>query len=359
MRILHLTDRLSQRGGADLHLLELLGELAQGHTLHLCVAQDDGTAAAPCPVSRVGGLGSRGAEPCAAALDEVVRGFAPDLIHVHTIQNPSALAWAAERGGVATVQDHRPFCPGRGKLTASGGRCAVAMSDEACGDCFSDVAYYRGVLTLTKARLAALGRMRAITVLSSYMKRELIAVGIAAHRVHVVPPIVSDLGARRESPLPCGYVLVAGRLVAAKGLADAVTAWRRSGLSNPLRFVGTGSRRGEIEAQGFEGTGWCDHAGMGDVLRGAAALLFAPRWQEPLGIVGVEALRLGVPVAAWQSGGVCEWHPGPLGEWGDVDALARRLAASIHEPVPLPTLLGRRPAMQRLEAIYAAATTAA
>ena len=42
-----------------------------------------------------------------------LRSFRPDVVHVHTVVNPEALEWAAARGAVATVQDHRPFCPSR------------------------------------------------------------------------------------------------------------------------------------------------------------------------------------------------------------------------------------------------------
>jgi glycosyltransferase involved in cell wall biosynthesis len=61
-----------------------------------------------------------------------------------------------------------------------------------------------------------------------------------------------------------------------------------------------------------------------------------PRWQEPFGIAGLEALALGVPVVAWRSGGIAEWHPGPLVEWGDVAGLAAALRAAVGAPRAQP-----------------------
>jgi glycosyltransferase involved in cell wall biosynthesis len=77
------------------------------------------------------------------------------------------------------------------------------------------------------------------------------------------------------------------------------------------------------------------------------------RWQEPFGIVGLEALSFGVPVVAWESGGVREWHPGPgLVEWGDVDGLARALAEAVTRPTRASEPFAAMPSMVRLVGLY-------
>ena len=70
---------------------------------------------------------------------------------------------------------------------------------------------------------------------------------------------------------------------------------------------------------------------MSGVYRRARAVVMPSRWQEPFGIVGLEALSLGIPVAAWESGAVAEWHPGGelLVPWGDVEALGRALSNAV------------------------------
>ena len=56
MRILHVTDRLSTRGGAHWHMLGVIGELARrGHHLHLAAGRQDPGLAPPCPVTLVPG----------------------------------------------------------------------------------------------------------------------------------------------------------------------------------------------------------------------------------------------------------------------------------------------------------------
>ena len=352
MRILHIADRLSDRGGADLALLGLLDALSDAHELHLAVGRDDGVAPPPCPVRVVPGLDSR--TRAGARLEPLLTRLRPDLVHVHNVVNPAVLEWAADRDAVMTVQDHRFFCPGRGKWTSDGRVCGDAMDRTVCADCFDDPAYFEGILALTAERLEPLKRMR-LTVLSAYMRRELIRVGVPAEQITVVPPVTYglDLAARADGP-PC--VLFVGRLVEAKGIGDAIDAWRRSGLELPLVVAGTGPLRRQVEAEGVEVLGWLDRRRLSAAYRRAAVVVMPSRWQEPFGLVGLEALTLGTPVAAWDSGGVREWHPGDelLAPWGDVDGLAGALRAGTGHPVDHPGAFGCHLLTRRLESVYAA-----
>jgi len=362
MRILHVADRLTDRGGAYTWMLGVLEALTEDHEVRLVVGEDDGAVTPPCPVEVRPGLESREAAP--VDLDDLVEDFAPDVVHVHNLMNPTVLEWAASRSNaLLSVQDHRFFCPTRGKWTLAGEVCRRPMMREVCASCFEDQAYHRGVHALTERRLLAARRL-PLTVLSRYMREELVAAGASPRRVHVVPPFLHrlDPGAAPSGP-PC--VLFVGRLVEAKGVRDAVAAWRRSGVALPLVLAGTGPLRAELTAQAgrgegpeIEAPGWVDRDRLSGLYRRARALLLPSRWQEPFGIVGLEALSFGVPVVAWESGGVGEWHPGPgLVRWGDVEALARALADAVHRRVTLPPRFERDETIGRLLAIYARLST--
>ena len=353
MRVLHVADRLSDRGGAYLALLGVLDALSSnGQELHLAVGRDDGTVRPPCPLDIVPGLDSR--TRASVDLERLLARLRPDLVHVHNVVNPAVLEWAAGVDAVMTVQDHRFFCPGRGKWTSDGRVCGDAMGREVCAGCFDDRDYFEDTLALTAERLAALQRLR-LTVLSSYMRHELVHVGIPAERVEVVPPVAYglDLQARADGP-PC--VLFVGRLVEAKGIREAIEAWRRSGSDLPFVAAGTGPLRREIEAAGVEVPGWLDRRRLSAAYRRAAVVVMPSRWQEPFGIVGLEALTLGTPVAAWESGGVREWHPGGelLAPWGDVDGLARALRIGPEHRADPPGGFERDILTRRFETLYAA-----
>jgi glycosyltransferase involved in cell wall biosynthesis len=361
MRILHLAERLTDRGGAHTWTAGVLDALATDHEQALVVGNDDGAPRPRCRVDVRPGLDARTGEPFSIA--DLVEGFRPDVVHVHNVMNPGVLEWAVGHGhALLTVQDHRLFCPGRGKWTLSGERCLRPLSREACASCFEETAYHREVQALTERRLAAARRL-PVTVLSRYMREELIAAGVAPLRVCVVPPFVER---PEPAPTPDGppCVLFVGRLVEAKGVRDAVSAWRQSGVGLPLVLAGTGPLRAELERLAAEGEavevlGWVGRERLPAVYARARALVMPPRWQEPFGIAGLEALAHGVPVVAWESGGIGEWHPGPgLVRWGDVPALAGALRSAVDRRVTLPPRFERGEAVGRLVCLYARAARA-
>lgn len=349
MRILHLADRLTERGGAYQHLLAVVErQAADGHAPHLAVGRADAETSAPCPVSLAAGLDARTDAPC--DLSDAMAWARPDVVHVHTVVNPVVLRWAARVPSVVTVQDHRAFCPGRGKWTLAGEQCLTAMSETACAACFDDAAYSRETLALTGRRLDALRPLRVV-VLSRYMRGELTSAGLDGDRVAVVPPFVRPLPPAGSDGPPC--VLFVGRLVDAKGVPDAIAAWRASGLAVPLVAAGAGPLRPQLERAGADVTGWADRTRLASLYARAGALLLPSRWQEPFGIVGLEALACGVPVAAWKSGGVREWHPGPgLADWGDTAALGRALRSVFGTRPDPPDGFAPEPLMARLHAEY-------
>jgi glycosyltransferase involved in cell wall biosynthesis len=358
MRVLHLADRLSNRGGSYTWTLGIVEGLRATHEQLLAVGVDAGEVRHPCRVVLRHGLESRDARD--VDLDSIAREFRPDVVHVHNITNPCVLEWASARGrALVTVQDHRFFCPARGKWTASGEVCGRSLSRGNCASCFDDSGYFDEVLELTERRLAAARRL-AVSVLSRYMREQLVAAGAAPQSIFVIPPFVHDLdnAAAADGP-PC--VLFVGRLAEAKGVRDAIRAWRRSGVELPLVLAGTGPLRAELEAYAREASGpplqvlgWVERGRLAGLYQRARALVMPSRWQEPYGIAGIEALSFGVPVVAWESGGVGEWHPGPgLVRWGDVSGLAGALSRAVERRLLLLPRFERDEALGRLVRVYA------
>ncbi len=321
MRVLHLHDRLSARGGAERHLLSLLRGLQGRAETILAVGFDDrslpvGERQYIGPWRRVkgldrSGLSARGGAVARKRLQGAMAAFGPELIHAHNLMDPELLALAARAAPtVMTVQDHRLFCPGRGKLRPDGSLCDSPMGP-GCLECFEDQDYGRRLLELTQARLAGLRHMRQVLVLSEYMAGELIAAGVDRDKIAVLPPWV-ELPVRGEVPAR-DYHLLAGRLVGRKGVRVALEAIEHLRIPVPLVVVGDGPLATEVAAAARASGGrliyeaWADRARMGRLLAGAVSLWLPSLWAEPWGLVGPEALSRACPVIASPVGGAVEW----------------------------------------------------
>jgi len=326
VRILFLTDRLSVRGGADLHLSQVIGAAAdQGHAITVAFGRPGPGDLLPAGVSgvRVRGLAtSKMSSSGLGGLPALIR--AADLVHAQNVMNPEALAMVSASGrAVITVQDHRVFCPGPGRTLPDGRRCRSPMSADECRQCLADDDYRERLLALTAARRNALRGSRLV-VLSRYMAEELAVAGLPG--ALVLPPWVE---AGDRPTLSGSTFVLAGRLVQHKAPLDAWRAWRASQSPLPLEVAGAGPL--ESDLGGARLLGWLDQEDLGALLHRARALLFPARWQEPFGILGVQALAQGTPVIVADSGGTGEWsHTGciviPAGAVEAMAAAIRRLA---------------------------------
>ncbi|MCB2185911.1 MAG: glycosyltransferase family 4 protein [Deltaproteobacteria bacterium] len=362
MRILHLHDRLSARGGADRHLLALLDALQGRATTLLAVGRDDQSLppaerAALGPWRRVkgldrSGLAPRGGEAARRRLTALAAEFRPELIHVHNLMDPGLLALAPRLApAVMTMQDHRLVCPGRGMLRPDGAACEAPLGP-GCPACLRDPDYAARLTDLTRARLAALAGFRGVITLSRYMAGLLARAGGSPGWVAVLPPFPQGLDpAPDEAPAgPGDYHLLACRLVGAKGVRVALAAARLLAGGLPLVVAGDGGLAGEVaraaERSGgrLRWAGWADRPAMRQLLAGARSVWLPSLWAEPFGIVGLEALSLGRPVVASRVGGVADWlregENGLLVPPGDPAALAGAADRLAGDPA-LAAALGR------------------
>jgi glycosyltransferase involved in cell wall biosynthesis len=145
------------------------------------------------------------------------------------------------------------------------------------------------------------------------------AVSSASARTYPIrgalPPIHHgiDVASHPFSPRGDGYLLFLGRLAPEKGAAEAVEAAMRTGR----RLVVAGKVdakdqayaagvRARIDDDAIRFVGEAGEADKRRLLAGADALLFPIAWDEPFGLVMVEALACGTPVLAFRRGSAPE-----------------------------------------------------
>jgi glycosyltransferase involved in cell wall biosynthesis len=348
MHIVHIHDRLSVRGGADIHLLAVAAQQALRRRVTVVVGRVERGLCPPPGVEllRIRGLGGRARE-ASAARDRLAASMAtlePDLLHLHNVLQPEVMSWVADQDpAVATVQDHRSFCPGRGRVLPDGAPCTLPPSVETCARCLDEPTYTTMITTLTQRRARALTGFSRVVVLSSYMAGELASAGLEPARLRVIPPFPWSPGPPQPPPpdLPPGpFAIAAGRLVWAKGFHLLLEAWARVRPPLPLLLVGEGPARRALEIQALalglgpdevHFTGWLPRPRVEGLLGSAQVALMPSLWAEPFGIAGLEAQAQGVPVIAFDVGGVASWlqpEHGWLVPAGSVDALVQAIGAA-------------------------------
>jgi glycosyltransferase involved in cell wall biosynthesis len=129
-----------------------------------------------------------------------------------------------------------------------------------------------------------------------------------------------------------GGAIWSGRIVPEKGTHLAVEAARLAGVH--LTIAGPVGDRSYFErcldgaGSAVEYAGHLDSAALAELVRDADVALVTPCWEEPFGLVAIEALACGTPVAGFARGALPEIldpATGALGSPDDVVGLAEQI----------------------------------
>jgi len=158
------------------------------------------------------------------------------------------------------------------------------------------------------------------------------------------------------------YVAFLGRMAPCKGADRAIAAARRAGVRLKLageiqpvfREYWETQVLPHIDGRDVEYVGEADFDRKNDLLSRARACLFPIDWDEPFGLVMIEAMACGTPVLALPGGSVPEVVRDGVSGWvcRDVDDMADRIASLDVTPASCRSWVEREFTVDRMTARY-------
>lgn len=371
MKILFVHQHLGALGGAEANIFLTARELgSRSHSVALLHGPPTGRSEEKWRqvFSHTYQLDDESNQEC---IDQVLNDFRPDLIYVHNFGNLEALKHLLEAGlpVVRMVHDHEMYCLRGYKYNVFTREiCRRPASFYCVWPCLATVARNRSSEGLP-IKMASYGKKRKeiqlnrrcdrFVVYSEYTREELVRNGFDGDKVEVHVPIrcwgtdgpVSNLSDRN-------LILYAGQIIRGKGVDILLKALAKVQVPFECIILGDGGHRAKCEKLATQ-------LGLGDrvqfrgfVLREelknfylqSSVFVVSSVWPEPFGMTGPEAMRYGLPVVAFDAGGIREWlidgENGFLVPWMDTDYFAACV-----EKLLIDKDLGRRMGRKGMERV--------
>lgn len=355
-------------GGGDVDMFHILrGAAGMGHEVRLFAARDEATwergsipGELPFPFETLSFSGDDFTGPCVAErFRAAVDAWNPDAVFVGQgfLMKPYLLAALGDRPLVSRYHAHEAACLRDITRFLDGAPCPNAFLDtpETCRDCSlrrwggairngeanAWLREYLGAACWRPEYAAlvrdALARVRVAVVLTASMAA---ALGGLPASVRIVPCFTDldpFLAVSDEPDVKPVTILMPGRAEdPAKGFAVLAEAADRLWARRQDFQVAATLAPGGVAPPWLEPLGWVAHDRMPDLYARAAVCAVPSVWEEPFGLVAVEALAAGRPVVASRTGGlariVADGETGLLVPPGDAGALADALARLLDDP---------------------------
>jgi len=320
LRILIVNCYARVTGGADVHCLELVGELRRrGHDVRFLSTEsrdneDENGWFVPLSVSNSSRGELRPAQRLAvlrtaiwsreavAAIDAIVAAWRPTVAHIHKAYPQLSVGPIVRLSqyGIPVVQTVHDYEFVSASSTDTSG--AAFDTDE------TTIAY-----RALNSMLFQIKRRAHVPRVASWVS---VSRAMAVHyaRAGIETTVLPNFVLPRRMAIP-GYgsrngLLYVGRLVPEKGLDDVLLLASMSDMA--VSVVGGGVLRERVEAAAavlpnLTYHGLLDRAGVGALIRKARVVLMPSRWEEPGPLAALEAMEAGTPVVAFPAGGLSEY----------------------------------------------------
>lgn len=355
MRLLFVHDRFGAMAGAEVNLQLTAAELKnRGHATGLLHGLCTGKGEREWRVlfdDRFALVNGNGSSTAREALDA----FQPDVIYIHKMSDPQVLETLArsEAPIVRMVHDHDLYCmrsykyfPLTRKICAraAGWRCifpcgAVLARNRSGGFPVKWVSYRK-----RKKEIALNRRFERMIVATDYMRQELLRNGFDSRRIEIHAPVPrTNESAKQASFSERNLIIYSGQIIRGKGVDVLLESLARVRAPFEVLIFGEGNHRacceglarklGLVDPVHFKG--YVPPEELETFYADASLAVVSSVWPEPFGVVGLEAMRHGLPVVAFTAGGIQEWllhgENGFLAPWMDRAQFAARIEQLLND----------------------------
>ena len=254
------------------------------------------------------------------ALNAIISKHNPDVAFFHNIPNYALIKMCSERLATARyIHDHRFFCPKGDKMFIIGGStCDFPMSIS----CYLNT-FWRGCLhpfpnislPLIKNKVRAFKALKNIQLIvaSQYMKKCLIRNEFSPPSIEVIPYYCSYN--RKVDVEFNDFVFFAGRLIKQKGVKYLIESIPRWPKQLNLKIAGDGPLEEKLKSfaqklsvsHRIEFLGSLSNKDIQKYYETCLLTVVPSIWDEPFGIVGLEAMYCQKPIVAFNVGGITDW----------------------------------------------------
>jgi glycosyltransferase involved in cell wall biosynthesis len=364
MRLLFVHERFGSFGGAEANILLTAQELRRrGHPLAIAHGGTEGGDAQWCDV--FANRSALGDSNGAGALEHALAQFQPDVVYLHKHSDPGVLRTLENCGRpvIRMVHDHDLYCMRSYKYNYFTRRiCTRAASAYCVFPCLASLGRAPGegfplrwVSYGAKRReIEANKRFHRLIVATEYMRNELLRNGFAYEQIETLAPAPRPVESPDDPSFSSRNLIVySGQIIRGKGVDALLEALARVKSPFECQILGDGSQRAACELLckrlGLQDrvhfAGFVPQSRIAEYYRDASVAVMSSLWPEPFGSAGLEAMRSGLPVVAFDAGAISEWLldgvNGFLVPWMDHGAYAERLDALLGDK-PLARRLGQR-----------------
>jgi glycosyltransferase involved in cell wall biosynthesis len=350
MRLLFVHDRFGAMAGAEVNVFSTATALKRhGYTLGLLHGEPTGIA-----TDQWTDLFSERfqlpRELTYTATEAAVQHFKPDAFYVHKMSELGVLQALldSQLPVVRMVHDHDLYCLRSYKYfpltrticTRAAGwfcviPCGAVVERKRDGRWLFRWRSYRDKI----AELRLNRQFNCMIVASQQMKSELLRNGFDPSRIQIHAPVPSEAASSITSSFDeRNRIVYAGQIIRGKGVDVLMEILARVTAPYECIVMGEGSHRARCQnlamklgiSDKVRFTGYLPPEQLSHYYKSASLAVVSSVWPEPFGAVGLEAMHFGLPVVAFDCGGIREWlidgRNGFLVPWMNRDAFANRIS---------------------------------